>query len=102
MFTGYSYLAIDRVNLLIKLLNDCMDQPTNAMLGSKLPSVTEGVNMHVWHLRGSESTTVVEETKFSTGRRELVDYLVNRRGKEKQEKWTKGGLDVILSVEGKS
>ena len=26
----------------------------------------------------------VEETKFSTGRRELVDYLINRRGKEKQ------------------
>jgi hypothetical protein len=59
VFPVYSHLAIGRANLLIKLLNDCMDQLINAMLGSKLPNVIEDLNMPVWCLTGSTSTIVL-------------------------------------------
>lgn len=54
-----SHLAIGRANLLIKLLNDCMDQPTNATLGSKLPIVIEDLNVPVWRLIGGASPIVL-------------------------------------------
>jgi hypothetical protein len=54
----YFYILVSqfpntRVNLLIKLLNDCMDRPTNAMRSDKSPSVIKGLNAPVWRLTGS-------------------------------------------------
>jgi hypothetical protein len=37
--------VVDRANWLIKLLNGCMEQQTNAMLNSRLPSVIDGLNV---------------------------------------------------------
>jgi len=37
--------VVDRANWLIKLLNGCMEQQTNAVLNSRLPSVIDGLNV---------------------------------------------------------
>ena len=57
----FSHLLAARVNLLIKSLNDCMDQPTNATLSDKLPSIIEDLNVPVWHLTRSSSMPVLSK-----------------------------------------
>src|SRR6266568_2899651 len=60
----YSYL-VGRVNLLIKLLNACMEQQTNATLNARLPSVFEDLNVPVWLLIGSDFTSVSGQRQWS-------------------------------------
>ena len=53
----YSYL-VGRANLLIKSLNACTEQQTNATLNARLPSAFEDLNVPVWLLIGSGFTAV--------------------------------------------
>src|ERR1700678_1427513 len=71
----FSQLPAYRVNLLIKLLNDCMDRPTNAMQSDKLPSVTEDLNVLVWRLTGSSSMPALSKNQWIT---KMIRWRVTR------------------------
>ena len=60
----FSQLLATRVNLLIKLLNDCMDQPTNTMQSDKLPHAIEDLNVPVWCLTGSSSMPILRKNQW--------------------------------------
>ena len=62
----FSQFLAARVNLLIKLLNNCMDQPTYAMWSDKLPSDIKDLNMPVWHLTGSSSMSLLGKNQWIT------------------------------------
>src|ERR1700678_1801676 len=70
----FSQLPASRVNLLIKLLNDCMDRPTNAMQSDKLPSVTEDLNV-LWRLTGSSSMPALSKNQWIT---KMIRWRVTR------------------------
>src|SRR5258707_5890237 len=53
LWIDYSNFLFHRVNSLTKLLSVCTDQRTSVTQGTKLLSVTEGLNVPIWPLTGS-------------------------------------------------
>jgi hypothetical protein len=74
--SNFSQLPANRVNLLIKSLNDCMDRPTNGMQSNKSPNVIEDLNVPVWRLTGRGSTPVLlSENQWIT---KMITWRVTR------------------------
>ena len=65
-FMIFSQLLAARVNLLIKLLNDCMDWPTNTMQSNKLPCAIKDLNVPIWHLTRSSSMPILSKNQWIT------------------------------------
>ena len=61
-----SQLLAARVNLLIKLLNNCMDRPTNAMQSDKLPCAIKDLNVPIWRLTGSGFMPILSKNQWIT------------------------------------
>jgi hypothetical protein len=71
VYSIYSHLLVNRVNLLTKLLSACTDRQTSAMPSAKLLSVIEDLNAPVWPLTGSGFTTIPsrkQHIKMTTSR----------------------------------